>query len=69
MKKAKVCLRCGSGYTDFPALSRRDNKTDICSDCGREEAMVDFGLRSKSASNCGNAVEREIIFMRKLLKK
>lgn len=25
-----------------PALSRRDNKTYVCSDCGRNEAMQDF---------------------------
>jgi len=26
----------------YPALSRRDEYEDICSDCGREEAMEDF---------------------------
>jgi len=26
------------------ALSRRDNKTYICSQCGMEEAMIDAGL-------------------------
>jgi DNA-directed RNA polymerase subunit RPC12/RpoP len=26
----------------FPALSRRDNKTYICSDCGKREAFEDF---------------------------
>ena len=29
------------GFT-FPALSRFDNKTDICSNCGTDEAMRDF---------------------------
>lgn len=28
---------------DF-AISRRDNKTRICSDCGSEEALVDSGF-------------------------
>jgi len=28
--------------TTFPALSRRDNKTDICGDCGQVEAMEDY---------------------------
>ena len=37
-----ACPRCNSAITTFPALSRRDNKTDICSDCGSVEAMEDF---------------------------
>lgn len=44
-----VCPRC-SGYipnNDRPgaypgALSRLDNKTEICSDCGTEEALEDY---------------------------
>ena len=36
------CLRCGQNYTEYPALSRRDNKTDICSRCGSIEAMNDL---------------------------
>jgi len=38
----KICPRCNKKYTKFPALSRRDNKTYICPDCGTEEAMLDF---------------------------
>ena len=37
-----MCPRCMMGYKEDSALSRRDNKTDICSECGREEAMMDF---------------------------
>jgi hypothetical protein len=36
------CLRCRESYTEHPALSRRDNKTYICSRCGGLEAMNDF---------------------------
>lgn len=39
---SKICPNCGKPYTGFPALSRRDNKTLICSDCGVMEAMKDF---------------------------
>lgn len=35
------CPRCGKEI-DYPALSRRDNKTEICSDCGTQEALEDF---------------------------
>lgn len=40
--KNKVCPRCGKSYTSHPAISRRDNKTEICPDCGVLEAMEDF---------------------------
>jgi len=36
------CPKCGEPLEGFPALSRRDNKTEICSDCGTLEAMEDF---------------------------
>ena len=37
-----TCPRCEKEITTFPALSRRDNKTDICSNCGQTEAMEDY---------------------------
>jgi transcription elongation factor Elf1 len=37
-----TCPRCEREMKTFPALSRRDNKTDICSDCGQAEAMEDY---------------------------
>jgi len=36
------CLRCNKSYTEYPALSRRDNETNICSRCGSIEAMNDL---------------------------
>ena len=41
MDKKTKCPRCKRMYRGFPALSRRDNKTEICSDCGSVEAMED----------------------------
>lgn len=38
----RTCPICGRRYSSFPALSRKDNKTYICSQCGLEEAMTDF---------------------------
>ena len=42
MKKTRICPICGREYTDYPALSRRDNITEICPDCGVSEALEDF---------------------------
>ena len=37
-----VCPRCDEASSEIPAMSRRDNKTEICSDCGVQEAMCDY---------------------------
>ena len=36
-----TCPRCGKNYDGYPALSRVDNTTRICSTCGTAEAMED----------------------------
>ena len=41
-KKTRICPICGRKYTDYPAISRRDNTTEICPDCGVNEAFEDF---------------------------
>ena len=46
-KDTPTCVRCSKEYSDFPALSRRDNKTNICSDCGTMEAFEDAGMAPK----------------------
>ena len=37
-----TCPRCGKNYDGYPALSRVDNTTNICSACGTTEALEDF---------------------------
>jgi predicted nucleic acid-binding Zn-ribbon protein len=39
MNKPKKCPKCGKTYTDHPAMSRVDNKTEICPECGTREAL------------------------------
>ncbi len=36
------CPRCKQEMKGYPAISRRDNKTEICSQCGTQEAIFDF---------------------------
>lgn len=38
----KVCPNCGNKIKGYPALSRKDNKTEICSECGQSEALESF---------------------------
>lgn len=38
----RKCPKCKGPLGDYPALSRRDNKTEICSECGMLEAFEDM---------------------------
>lgn len=38
----KNCPLCGDAIGKYPAISRADNKTEICSQCGMQEALAVF---------------------------
>jgi hypothetical protein len=46
---AKTCPRCNALYDGrFPAISRADDVTAVCSECGVDEAFIQF-LQHKTA--------------------
>lgn len=45
----RICPICGNEYTEHPAISRKDNITEICPACGTKEALEAF-LVSKTES-------------------
>lgn len=42
--KTATCPKCGQEYTDAPALSRFNNETFVCPDCGTREALEFIGI-------------------------
>ncbi len=40
----RICPKCGRKYRGAPALSREDNETLICPDCGTREALESIGV-------------------------
>ena len=46
-QKRRKCPKCGKYYVGYPALSREDDKTEICPECGTKEAIC-FYLKSKA---------------------
>lgn len=46
----RTCPKCGQRYIGVPALSRIDNSTYICPDCGTREALEYLNL-SKEEQN------------------
>lgn len=43
------CPICGQEYTGAPALSRTDNQTLICPDCGTRQALAAIGVTDTDA--------------------
>ena len=44
IRQPRVCPLCGATYTEPPALSRTDNVTLICPDCGTRQALESIGV-------------------------
>lgn len=38
----RLCPRCEIPYMQHPAISRKDNETEICPNCGMAEAIEDM---------------------------
>lgn len=47
VRVVRVCPLCGRVYGEFPALSRTDNKTLICPDCGTRQALESIGVSAE----------------------
>ena len=44
IRQLRICTLCGQGYGAAPAISRTDNKTPICPDCGTRQALESIGV-------------------------
>lgn len=64
IKISKTCERCHKIYDEYPALSRIDNTTEICSSCGTDEAMFEFMIFNmepeKALKNLKSIIKTEI---------
>lgn len=47
IRQPRVCPLCGQTYTDAPALSRTDNETLLCPDCGTRQALESIGVSAE----------------------
>ena len=53
-----VCPRCGRSFHEHPALSRLDNETLICPDCGTREALDSIGIKPDEQEKIIAAIHR-----------
>ena len=56
--RISVCPRCGQTYTAPPALSRSDNRTLICPDCGTREALDSIGVDTAEQDKIIDTIHR-----------
>ena len=58
--RIKICPRCGQVYHEPPALSRIDNQTLICPDCGTREALASIGVDTKEQEKILETIHRSM---------
>lgn len=47
-EEMRKCPICGKEYQEPPAISRKDDKTEICPDCGVMEALEAAGFSDEA---------------------
>lgn len=45
--ETRTCPICGKTYTGHPSLSRKDNTTLVCPDCGTRQALDAVGITAE----------------------
>lgn len=56
----RTCPICGNQYKGHSAVSRADNKTLICPDCGTREALASLGISKDEQQLIINAIHRAV---------
>lgn len=54
----RVCPLCGQRYAEHPAVSRTDNETLICPDCGTRQALESIGIVGLEAERIVAVIHR-----------
>ena len=55
-----VCPLCGRTYHGAPAISREDNETLICPDCGTRQALQSIGVDTAEQEQIIETIHRHM---------
>ena len=58
IREIRVCPLCGKAYAAPPALSRTDNETLICPDCGIRQALESIGISTEEQDKILSIIHR-----------
>ena len=53
------CPLCGRVYAEHPAISRTDNRTPICPDCGIRQALSSIGIADDEQETILKIIRRD----------
>ena len=56
--EVRICPLCGNTYVEPPALSRTDNETLICPDCGVRQALDSIGISAEEQEKILSIIHR-----------
>lgn len=57
----RKCPKCGKLFSERGAVSRVDNVTIICSDCGTREALESIGVDEKEQEKILKSIHNSIL--------
>lgn len=58
IREPRICPKCGCSFTERPALSRVDNETLICADCGCRESLDSIGISAEEQEKIISIIHR-----------
>lgn len=58
IREIRTCPLCGNSYAEPPALSRTDNETLICPDCGTRQALESIGISTEEQDKILSIIHR-----------
>ncbi|MDE5754285.1 MAG: hypothetical protein K2O42_00835 [Oscillospiraceae bacterium] len=54
----RTCPKCGKCYCERSSISREDNETLICPDCGTREALASIGVSKEEQEQILEIIHR-----------
>lgn len=57
----KICPKCGKSYKGHSAISRIDNATSICPECGTREALDSINISKEEQDKIINSIPKDYI--------
>lgn len=58
--ESRTCPICGKTYHEYPSLSRKDNTTPICPDCGTRQALEAVGISAEKQEKILEIIHQKI---------
>ncbi len=58
--RERTCPICGNQYKERPALSRLDNITPICPDCGTRQALASIGIDTEEQEKILDSIHKTV---------